>query len=354
MPAGLDRPTDPVDRGRVAVVTGAGGYLGGRLVEELLARQFTVRPVLRRRCPWLDHLDPIVGPFGSDFSLAVQACRGAEVVFHLAGANESRCATSTSSTVTETAGLASLMARAARRAGVRRVVYASTIHVNRLPMPLAAGQGVTPVSGSGPGWVAYALARAAAERALSAVLTPMDRPGTDLVCLRIANGVGAPVDPRVDRWSLVGNDLARQAVNLGQIEVRSPQAWRDFVAVSEIVRVLAEVAEDSTPPGTYDLLSGRWRQIGELANLIAEEVGRRSGRKVLVPPTRPPSDPTRPPSDPTRPPDQLAGDPDLLAAVGISVMDRLVEAVAETVEFCLQAAKLAASPSLISASGGVV
>ncbi len=42
-------PTAPVKDGRLVLVTGAGGYIGGRLVPELLARGYHVRVMVRRR-----------------------------------------------------------------------------------------------------------------------------------------------------------------------------------------------------------------------------------------------------------------------------------------------------------------
>jgi len=69
-----------------ALVTGAGGFLGSYLVEQLLARGDRVRAISRQRYPELDRVDvqAIQGDL-RDAETAVEACRGMDVVYHAAG-----------------------------------------------------------------------------------------------------------------------------------------------------------------------------------------------------------------------------------------------------------------------------
>jgi nucleoside-diphosphate-sugar epimerase len=69
-----------------ALVTGAGGFLGLTIVEQLLASGHSVRAFCRRRSAALDALgiETIHGDLRNRRS-TVAACRGAEVVFHVAG-----------------------------------------------------------------------------------------------------------------------------------------------------------------------------------------------------------------------------------------------------------------------------
>ena len=68
-----------------ALVTGAGGFLGQYLVEQLVARGVRVRAVARNRYPELDRLgvESIQGDL-SDPQVAADACRDMDVVFHAA------------------------------------------------------------------------------------------------------------------------------------------------------------------------------------------------------------------------------------------------------------------------------
>lgn len=69
-----------------ALVTGAGGFLGQYLVEQLLARGDRVRGLGRAHYPALDGLGvETVRADLRDRSAVVEACRGMDVVFHAAG-----------------------------------------------------------------------------------------------------------------------------------------------------------------------------------------------------------------------------------------------------------------------------
>jgi 2-alkyl-3-oxoalkanoate reductase len=68
-----------------ALVTGAGGFLGQYLIEQLLARGDRVRALVRRKHPGLDALgvECIHGDV-QELADVKRACRGVEVVFHAA------------------------------------------------------------------------------------------------------------------------------------------------------------------------------------------------------------------------------------------------------------------------------
>ena len=63
----------------------------------------------------------------------------------------------------------------------------------------------------------YAISRLASEH----VAATLAGGAADVVVLRLTNSVGAPVDPAVDRWTLVTNDLCRQGALTGRLELRS-------------------------------------------------------------------------------------------------------------------------------------
>jgi uncharacterized protein YbjT (DUF2867 family) len=71
----------------LALVTGATGYVGGRLVPQLLAAGFHVRVVARRPQnladrEWYDHVDVVQGDAADADSLA-QALSGMDVAYYL-------------------------------------------------------------------------------------------------------------------------------------------------------------------------------------------------------------------------------------------------------------------------------
>ena len=107
---------------RTCLVTGATGYIGGRLVPELLAAGHHVRVMTRsperlRDHPWAGQVDIARADAGDPEAVAA-ACAGADVVYYLVHALAA--GPEFEGTDRRTAGV---MARAAREAGVGRLVY---------------------------------------------------------------------------------------------------------------------------------------------------------------------------------------------------------------------------------------
>ncbi|HEX8496999.1 MAG TPA: SDR family oxidoreductase [Actinomycetales bacterium] len=107
---------------RIALVTGATGYIGGRLVPQLLAAGFTVRclarnPAKLRDQPWFSEVEVVKGDVG-DAEAVAAALEGADVGYYLvhslgAGKRFER----------RDRDMARAFARGARRAQVGRIVY---------------------------------------------------------------------------------------------------------------------------------------------------------------------------------------------------------------------------------------
>jgi uncharacterized protein YbjT (DUF2867 family) len=107
---------------RTCLVTGATGYIGGRLVPELLDAGHRVRVLTRsperlRDHPWADRVEIARADAGDPEGVAA-ACAGVDVVYyliHALGSGPEFEATDR--------GTAQVMARAAKEAGVGRLVY---------------------------------------------------------------------------------------------------------------------------------------------------------------------------------------------------------------------------------------
>ena len=296
-------------------VTGASGYLGSRLVRRLGGR---ARPLVRAERSYLgeaQHVVDLTGPVGA----IAEALDGIETVVHFAGRNEVIAADDPDTAMTDTVVGSRHLAAAVEQAHVRRVVYASTVHVYgaRLQPGAVVDEDTAPAPRS-----SYAIARLASEH----VLGCLEPRGVDVVVLRLTNAVGAPADVGVDRWTLVTNDLCRQAVTTGTLTLRSSgQQHRDFVAVSDIEDIVVAAADGAVPSGTYNVGSGSPVTIRELAHLVQERFEALSGQRPALdapPPTGPPDEPYR--VDLAR-----------LHATGFRPTTPLVDAVDETVAFCL-------------------
>ncbi|HYZ68528.1 MAG TPA: NAD(P)H-binding protein [Mycobacterium sp.] len=109
------------------LVTGATGYIGGRLVPRLLDKGHTVRAMARNpdklaRRDWHDRVEAIRGDLGEPDSLT-EAFDGVDVIYYLVHSMGS-----TKDFVAEEERSARNVVAAAQQAGVRRLVYLSGLH----------------------------------------------------------------------------------------------------------------------------------------------------------------------------------------------------------------------------------
>ena len=280
----------------------------------------SVRALVRRPVSYLPAHVQVVGDLlGSEDSLA-SAFEGADVVVHLAGANEAAAAREPERTLAETILAAHRVGQYSKRAGIRRVVVVSTVHVYGRAM--IEGAELTESTAPAPASL-YAVARLTSEHILQAVA------GSDaetVVC-RLTNGVGAPVAPSIDRWTLVANDLCRQAALIGRIELRTHGCqWRDFVALGDVCQVLAAATGRRVSPGTYNLGLGQPMTVRSLAGLVQDAFEVITGcRPLLLAPD--------PPSQMPRPYRVVV---DRLEALGLAPTTTVKSAVEETACFCVE------------------
>ena len=305
-----------------ALVTGTGGYVGGRLVGALLTAGWEVRGISREPVPWLDVETEVLDLTTADRDALVGACRGAAAVIHLAGENEVTAARRPAAAMASTAVATERTAEAAAEAGVSRFVYMSTVHV--YGERIAGGVTLTEEMRPEPR-ASYAISRLASEHLAAGVA----REGFDLVVLRLTNSVGAPYDPSVDRWTLVTNDLCRQGVVDGALELRtSGVQWRDFVALDDVCAIVAAAAggDGTLPAGTYNLGSGEPITVRGLAEMIQDTFERLTGDRPEL----------RAPAPESEPPEPYRVSVERLDRHGLRASTPLAEAVEDTVRFCLE------------------
>jgi UDP-glucose 4-epimerase len=258
----------------------------------------------------------------TDWQRLVEAFDGADSVVHLAGHNEIVAAQEPERALTETVLASRRVAQAAADAGVRRIVYVSTVHVygDRMVGDAVLSEDTAPSPRS-----TYAIARLASEHLIGQAADA----GVEVVVLRLTNAIGAPVDVAVDRWTLVATDLCRQAVRDGELVLRSSGLqWRDFIALRDVCAAVARCIDPAggIAPSIYNLGSGSSHTVRSLAELVQQRFAERTG---TTPPLR--TGPAE--ADPPRP---YTVSVERLATAGWRAQTALVDAVDELVGFCLE------------------
>ncbi len=248
-------------------VTGASGHVGGVLVRALLEAGREVRVLVHGDDRALQGLNVTV--FHGDVANAEvlrAAMRGVETVYHLAVVislwwNDPTCQ-STNVDGTET------VLRLAREAGVRRLVYVSSIHAfEREPVdePLDENRALC----AGPAFPAYDRSKAEATRRVMKAVED----GLDAVVIH-PTGIVGPTDFRPSRMGGVVRDVMR-----GQLPALVKGGF-DWVDVRDVVGACM-AAERLAPKGARYLAGGAWRSMSDVAAIVAEHAGCKPPRMVL-------------------------------------------------------------------------
>ena len=306
-------------------ITGASGYLGGRLVQAFVTEpRFHLRLGTRQpraiRPAWPREAEIVPLDLFSPEDLD-SACRGVRYVIHLAALNEIESLANPEEALLIN-GLGSLkLLEAAQRAGVERFIYFSTAHVYGAPL---AGM-ITEESLPRPHHP-YAITHKVAE---DFVLAAHDKKTIQGLVLRLSNGFGAPAAVDVNRWTLIVNDLCRQAVTTGKLVLKSSgRQWRDFITLSDVARSvqhLLNLPASACQDGLFNLGGECSLQIIALAQRIANRASRFLG---FTPPIQ------RPESGPAESFQPLEYKVDKLKSTGFTLRRNIDEEIDATLRFC--------------------
>jgi nucleoside-diphosphate-sugar epimerase len=246
------------------LVTGGGGFIGSHLVSRLLSEGHEVRVLDNFSTGHLANLDGLSGEVEivegdiQSYERASHATRGCDVVFHQAALpsvprSVQDPLTSTASNVTGTINVL----LAARDAGVRRVVYASSSSVYGANPDLPKHEGMTtlPIS-------PYAVAKLAGEgycRAFGEVY------GLETVAIRYFNVFGPRQDPRSQYAAVVPNFIAAMLCGERPTIHGDGEQSRDFTYVENVVNANLLAANATDVAGrVYNVACGERVTLNEL------------------------------------------------------------------------------------------
>jgi len=248
------------------LITGAFGFVGGRLARHLAA-DATNTVVLGSRSPrkapsWLPGATVVRTAFDDTEALRA-ACSGVDAIVHLAGANAKACADDPALAYEVNAVSTAKLVAAARASGVRRFIYLSTAHVYGSPLGGTISE-ATCTRGLHP----YAASHKAGE---DIVLHAGAGGKIDGLAVRLSNSFGPPMDAAADCWTLLVNDLCRQAVTTRRLVLNtSGLQRRDFITLTDTCRAIAHLLRlPRFGDGLFNL-GGQWAPtVREMANRIA-------------------------------------------------------------------------------------
>ena len=254
----------------MSVVTGATGHVGNVLVRELVRRGQRVKAIVHpsETTEAIAGLDvEVVRADVRSFGSLLTAFAGADLVYHLAGI------------ITISGGQARLLhevnvlgarnvAQACLKAGVRRLVYTSSVHALEEPphgVPLCETTEFRPDALDGD----YAKSKARA----SIEIRKCGERGLDAV-MAFPSGIIGPYDFRLSEMGHLFTDFAR-----GRLKAYVDGAY-DFVDVRDVVAGLILAAEKGWRGEGY-ILSGERVSVKGLLTLLEQITGVRSKARRL-------------------------------------------------------------------------
>jgi UDP-glucose 4-epimerase len=307
------------------LLVGGIGYLGGRLAQYLKARSQEVFVTTRRPVSetpaWLSADRVFQADLNSESDLATFPS-GIDVVIYLAAPDNEAARQEPASTLRFGAETTwRVMAQLAGLAKPPAVIYMSTYHVYGRNLRGTVTED-TPVAPVHP----YALSKYFAEEVVRVFRR---QAGVKGLCVRLSNGFGAPAGLEVSQWSLLFNDLCRQAVTKGKLVLKSSGIQkRNFITLADAARALEHLAahQDLWPAdGVINLGSSICVSIREAAEIVA-------GRAQSVLGFRPGIS-ARPPA-PGETPGELLFSTDRLARTGFGWTNGIDAEVDATLRLC--------------------
>ncbi|MCH8157919.1 MAG: SDR family oxidoreductase, partial [Nitrospinae bacterium] len=263
------------------LITGGLGYVGGRVADYLYNNVPEVSISLGTRRPgdpvpsWAKRFRPVLLDLLEPASLP-PALEGIDTLIHLAAVNENESLENPEKAwKVNTLGTQHLLSQAAEK-GIERIIYFSTFHV----YGPTTGEPITEQTLTGP-IHPYAATHRAAE---DIVASFRHRKNMQTLVLRLSNGFGYPMDSGIDRWSLVFNDLCRQAVTTQNLILKSSgKQHRDFITLHDVGRAVHHFLmniPDKWGDGLYNLGGEHSMSILDAARKVAEVFERKTGKKI--------------------------------------------------------------------------
>ena len=245
------------------LVSGGAGYVGSVLVPTLIERGYEVR-VLDLGLFGTDHVASEAELIQGDvINLDTAVLDGVDAVVHLAGlSNDPMADFSPRLNYLYNAAGAAIVAHAAKKAGINRIVFASTCSVYGFNDSEEVDE-EHPVCTRFP----YAVSKLMAERALMSLADEDFHP----IILRKGTVVGW--SPRM-RYDLAANAMLKTALTENKIVVHNPSLWRPMIDVKDVaVAYVRALDADPALTGVFNIAHDNFT-IGRLADAVASTLKR--------------------------------------------------------------------------------
>lgn len=252
------------------LITGGLGYVGGRLVSYILENTDAEILVSSRRVTNMAEIfnsDRVIFQSTADLiDFTIDLPEGVDSIIHLSSTNELQSLSNPVDSIEVNIRDSYILLQKAIKKNVKRFVYMSTAHVYGSPL---VGH-ITEESCPKP-LHPYSITHKAFEDFLWAA---HDKKEIEAVIIRLSNSYGAPAFPDTNRWTLLVNDLCKQAITNKQLVIKSSGLQlRDFVTLTDVCRAVHHLLFLPTyklKDGVFNLGGNHVISVLDMAILIRE------------------------------------------------------------------------------------
>jgi nucleoside-diphosphate-sugar epimerase len=252
------------------LIAGGAGYVGSRLVPALAERGYEVEVIDQL---WFgNYLPPDVPVHKRDlFDVTESDLKGFDQLVFLGGlSNDPMAEFSPAQNFVANGALPAYLAFTAKRAGVRRLIYASSCSVYGYTEDQLYGE-EDPVTCSYP----YGISKLQGERAA----LQLQDDAFSVIALR--QGTVCGWSPRM-RFDLIVNTMVKTALTTGTITVNNPSIWRPLLDIRDGAAAFTRAVQASLKlSGVFNVASGNFT-VGQVADLVKEELERETGQRVRL------------------------------------------------------------------------
>lgn len=252
------------------LVAGGAGFIGSVLVPLLLDHGYEVDVVDQL---WFgNHLPPEVRVTERDlFESTEEDFQGYDQVIFLAGlSNDPMAEFSPAMNFVHNGALPSYLAYTARKAGVRRFIYASSCSVYGYTVNELYDENC-PVTCGYP----YGISKLQGERGV------IQLQSDEFSTIALRQGTVCGYSPRM-RFDLIVNTMYKAAMSEGRITINNPSIWRPILDVRDTsMAFLRAVQADRSISGVFNVACGNFT-VGQIGDIVKDEVESLTGRKIKI------------------------------------------------------------------------
>jgi UDP-glucose 4-epimerase len=249
------------------LITGATGYLGGRIANHLgNKKKYKIilgtsnQKILNQN---FDGIKYVETSWNSSEKLK-NICEGVDCVIHLAAMNSIDSQLNPLKALSFNGHATERLINSAIKARVKKFIYFSTAHVYSNPLDGIITE-LTELTSKHP----YSTSHKYAEDVLLSAHIKNEISG---IILRVSNAFGSPVNLESNCWMLFVNDLCKQVATTDKMVIKSSvENKRDFISITNLCRVVEHFLLYSTTSSIIPIFNvggGKSITLYEMASII--------------------------------------------------------------------------------------